>query len=248
MRYEFKQEDFVKIPTAMEGVKRSDWLPYVGIGGTVSYDRFFVDLYGLKTATGEQKNISQNTISSTPSLGAITEFNLQGNSDIERSDYSVSFGYNPFDNLVVFVGYKGSQTDFDNNFVFNASLNGQKLIEPTPVNIKQKLKQKGPFIGAAYGWNIIDKGILSVNLSVGSFNGEVEEKWNVPDLFSETVNLDGDVIGLTLGISWRGDITDNLGYTLSVSGYNYNFESNKDNAANFSESVFNFSAGLSYRF
>lgn len=280
MDYEYKQEDLSTVrsftvtdpvtknqvtvleSTSLQGVKRSDWLPYIGIGGTVSYDRFFIDIYGFKTATGEQKGLSQYSFinQSVPfsNFSETSENFVKGDSDIDRSQYSISIGYNVIDNLVVYTGYRESKTDFDNKLILSGyttglvNEQGSKLplefIPPTAVTLNQEFKQRGPFIGAAYGWNIMDKGIFSLNFSVGSFRGTIKESWSLNQGKIPVPEVSGDVIGLTLGASWRGEITDNLGYSVAVSGYNFSYDSDNNNSANFSEKEINFSAGLSYRF
>lgn len=260
MDYEYKQEDLSTVrsftitdpatnnkvtvleSSSLQGVKRSDWLPYIGIGGTLSYDRFFIDIYGLKTATGEQKDLSQYSFTnqSIPfsSFSATSESYVKGDSDIDRSQYAISIGYNVIDNLVVYTGYRESKTEFDNRLILEGystglvNESGIKLnpifISPTAIALNQEFKQRGPFIGAAYGWNIMDKGIFSVNFSIGSFKGKVKETWSSGTFKIDAPPVSGDVIGLTLGASWRGNITDNLGYSLAVSGYNFNYDSDNN--------------------
>lgn len=279
MNYEFEQEDLATVTlepvnlsdgrqitlvhsSLLEGVKRSDNLPYIGIGGTISYDQFFLDLYGLKTATGEQNNLTQYGVDNvTGPIGTISQINrLEADSDIEREEYAIAVGYNLVDNLVLFAGYKTSTTEFDNTVnsfqMTTVGLDGNSVTSLGKGNLKLDLDQKGPFIGAAYGWNIMDKGILSVNAALGFFDGKVKQQTQInfpnnpeqENIINGSFEYSGDVVGLALGVSWRGNITDNLIYSLALSGYNYNYDSNNPRGANFSESVLNFSAGLSYRF
>lgn len=273
MNYEYKQENAfsdykgsspdgnqpAKVIRSSQEMKRADSIPYIGIGGTVSYDRFFLDLYGSKTATGEDKDIPQITVIDTTWTGGQTTTinSIKTNSKIEREDYSISLGYNLFDNLIIFAGYKKSETDFDDKvFYYNNAYRKNGILVDTFDSkgvLKIKLDQKGPFIGVAYGWNIMDKGVLSVNAALGSFEGTAKQNVRIEDpsdpsqpLLSEFKNK-GDVIGLSTGITWRANITDSLAYSLALSGYNYGYE-DKNGGGNFSESVLNFSAGLSYRF
>ena len=56
------------------------------------------------------------------------------------------------------------------------------------------------------------------------------------------------MVGITLGLSWSGRLTNSLSYSVGVSGYQYDFESNTDDSPDFSETVFSANAGLVYLF
>lgn len=276
MNYEFNQEDAIRISASialdgsgapavtvesLKGVKRSANLPYIGVGGTISYDKLFLDLYGFKTGTGEDNGISQSSTTNVTWLNnSFTSYlDIKDNSEIDREEYSISLGYNLVDSLILFAGYKKSKTEFNDKipyYEFSGFLNGKPVSYITSNGILNiDLDQKGPFIGAAYGWNIMDKGILSINAALGFFDGDVKQfgRINIPNVQENLPYTDrafivkGDVVGLTTGINWRGSITDNLAYSLALSGYSYNYEG-KNGGGDFSESVLNFSAGLAYRF
>jgi hypothetical protein len=159
-------------------------------------------------------------------------------------------------------------------FTLPLTLSGVPLEVPLTLSAQFKqnrnLTEDGPFVGATYGWPIGGVGVLSANAAVAFLSGTgttsgrltnlsivnnpaalpltADQLASVAASTGGPVQLGGDVIGLTLGLSWMGRITDRLGYSLGVNGYQYNFSSNKQAEPNFTERVINVSASLSYRF
>lgn len=139
-------------------------------------------------------------------------------------------------------------------------------------NIEREFEHDGPFVGGAYGWAInkwVLDGMLTFNLAVAFLEGEVTEhvtnttltfEGQQPQPLSDIQSvLEGDTVGLRLGLSWRG-ITpiDGLSYLVGVNGYQYDFDGDKVRLSNetvdrnvdvsFDETVINFQAGLAYSF
>jgi hypothetical protein len=138
-------------------------------------------------------------------------------------------------------------------------------------DVERDFEHDGPFIGAAYGVPLshwVFDGLLSFNLAVAFLDGEVTERTsNVRITFNdgtsvtqpafETV-LEGDTVGLSLGLSWRGGMpVEGLSYLLGIDGYRYDFGGDtvkqaglpdRDVDFDFDETVVNFRAGLAYAF
>lgn len=134
-------------------------------------------------------------------------------------------------------------------------------------------EQKGPFIGGNYSWPI-DKGVfrgtLSSNVAVAFLDAEikqstVEQSLNnaivTDNLTGEMVaidlpleaipstDFDGDTVGFTFGIAWRGlTSVDGLTYSIGVNGYSYNFDADDNFVADVSETQIKFQGGIAYSF
>ncbi|MCP5019872.1 MAG: hypothetical protein GY938_31995, partial [Ketobacter sp.] len=130
----------------------------------------------------------------------------------------------------------------------------------------------GPFIGAVYQWDAnmaFFKGTLTANIAAAFLDGEVSvdkqvasitiNKFNgdsVPPVtaeppggFSNVFISDGDTLGLTFGMSWRGVTpVDGLNYSVGVSGYKYEFDADKKRNADIDEFAVLLKAGISYAF
>lgn len=209
--------------------------------------------------------------------------------DIDRTEWSVSAGYAVTDSFSVYAGYKRAETTFEQNLAEGniirditiaftaqpATASGQAIRQEGTIsqNVERDFEHDGPFVGAVYGWPInqwVFDGLLTFNLAVAFLDGEVTERATdtiitfegaqqpeqVPDI--ESV-LEGDSIGLSLGLSWKGSTpVEGLAYLIGVNGYQYDFDGDtvrlstepvdRNVDVDFDETVINFQAGLSYNF
>lgn len=100
-----------------------------------------------------------------------------------------------------------------------------------------EFEQDGPFVGATFGLPLnawIFDGLLAFNAAVAFLNGDVTQRVtnfiltvdgvNTP-LPSSTSTVEGDTIGISLGLSWRGVTPlQGLSYLLSIDGHKYDFD------------------------
>lgn len=256
MYYEFEQQaafsftvpDPVNNPTgvntrgASSKVSFSDVMPFVGGGATVFLDRFFVDAYAQAAFNGKDTD----TLQQAEFFTNVFE-NREITREWDRQEYSFSAGYAITDNIAVFAGYRRSETDFeDSTVIFDIGTQTS-----TPVDITVDYVQDGPFVGGNFQIPIEQGflvGALAVNLGLAFMEGEGEQQIAGDGTFT----FEGDTVGLTAGLAWRGSITDQLGYTLGVDGYRYDFDADNTEegfeAADFSETVIRGTVGLSYLF
>lgn len=132
----------------------------------------------------------------------------------------------------------------------------------------QKFKYQGPFIGIAHGWSVerfsIFQGLFSVNaglahldsklsrnrystLSVYLLNGQEIEP--IVSTSQENREIKGQALGLTVGLGWRGMTSlKNLSYSIGISGYRYQFDSDDSDASDINETAVTFKIGLAYAF
>lgn len=121
----------------------------IGVGGTVSKDRFYMDVYAQTTTEDD------NTLNAS-GLGYQETF------DGKRDDYSISFGYAVTDDALLYAGYKYGKS----------STEGKK-------GSKSDFKEDGLFVGGAYGWLIKDLGVLSLNVAIAKLDGNVKFENNL---------------------------------------------------------------------
>lgn len=257
MYYEFEQEGLFKFtvpdpqnnPTYVvtEGplskVSFSDTMPVISGGLTAHANRFFLDVYFQKAFSGEDTATLQKV-----SVFSNTFQNREIKRKWDREEYAISVGYGVTNNLAVFAGYRQSNSDFDDSTAIY-ELGSQGFQPPRVVDIDIEYEQSGPFLGAAYQWSINKggflNGALTLNLGMAFIEGQVEQTVNG----KRDLNIKGDTVGLTTGVSWKSSITDRLKYSLSINGYQYEFDThNSSKGADFSETVIRTSVGLSYLF
>ena len=140
----------------------------ISAGLSVIVDRFYGDVSGSKAYDGSDtfdRDFSFTNVFD-PGTGASTSGigNATGDSEWDRWEYSLAFGYLATENLSVFLGYRKSELDLKANSV--ATLGGVQLGS----TVKYNFEQDGPFIGANYVWRF-SKGALAGNLALNALDG-----------------------------------------------------------------------------
>jgi hypothetical protein len=150
----------------------------------------------------------------------------------------------------------------ENDFVDN-------LDGTTASRFDYDVKYDGPFVGLTYGLNVDQsylKGNFSFNFAVAFLDGKTKQKVKsdsvtitsidgidrppfTVDLEEANFKTEGDTIGLTFGVNWRGSTPiEGLSYSLGVNAYNYQFDANNSEDPDFSETTVGFKAGVAYSF
>jgi hypothetical protein len=283
--YEYHSESFQSAAQNSQGqslntrsnIKIRDWLPVVSGGATVFIDRLFVDFDAQHSFAGEDRVNFDNQIflardNSLPT-DVISRTSNTMNTNIDRFEWAISVGFEVYDDLVLFAGYKQSNTDFSSNVHGNIMGFQAGNMAPIPFltgsytgKLDVEIKYDGPFVGASYNWRIqqgfID-GALAFNFAAAFLDGTVDYNFrNIqantapvgdsfdPQTFGEQQAPDskGDSIGLSFGVTWRG-ITpvSGLTYSMGVTGYRYDFDS-YNNTPDYHETQVRMDFGLAYAF
>ncbi|MGH8656108.1 MAG: hypothetical protein ACREYE_29760 [Gammaproteobacteria bacterium] len=139
-----------------------------------------------------------------------------------------------------------------------------------------EFEQNGPFVGATFGLPLnawIFDGLLAFNAAVAFLNGDITQRAtnfiqtvdgvSSPLLPNNTTTVEGDTIGISLGLSWRGVTPiQGLSYLLSMDGHKYDFDGEPARTrfddgrpeivgvegVEFDEFSISFRAGLAYAF
>jgi hypothetical protein len=254
--YDFSQENVINLPTetrltGLTGFSVNSFMPFVGGGISVFLDRFFLDLYAQAAFNGDD-SISQNGFDAdlTEQLDPVVFLDESNEDDeFDRQEYSASLGYALTPSTALYVGYKRVEFSFDG--VGEISDNAGTTNVPWKSNLDYS--SDGFFIGGVQAWNVDWKGpfrgALSVNLGVGFLNGTIDSSVQVgTDPVEDLPETTGDSVGLNVGAAWKAPITKKLAYSIGVNGYQYNYDADQENAADFSEALVRFTAGLSYSF
>lgn len=204
----------------------------------------------------------------------ILNFDTQLDAEFDRLEYSVSVGFAVTEEFVVFAGYKRAETEFDIKLQ-NGQINAFSAANMVPIpflsgtftgNQDLEFDYDGPFIGGAYTWAVGTVGALTGNLAVAFMDATVDVKYRDIEVTNQmgvtapldlnaviatgssgTLDLDGDTIAVSLGITWKGFTpVDGLTYAVGLNGYRYEFDG--DNTPDFAETVARLDFGLAYAF
>ncbi|MCK5830512.1 MAG: hypothetical protein KAH20_09440 [Methylococcales bacterium] len=278
--YEFRLEEHEELeardprktlPTKQSSIEFNDWLPFVSGGGTLFVDRFFVDFDAQYLFGGEASSQfnSQTFSKGGRDLPFDTFFVNNGKvqADFNRFELSISAGFEIFDNLVLFGGYKYAKTNFTSAVIGNITATPAysefiipRLTGSTQGDVEIDFDFKGSFVGLNYSWPIqksfLDGG-LSFNFAVAFLDSHT--KLDLTNLKVKSASgemttldvegnnffaLDGDTQGYSFGVNWQGLTAFNgLTYLMGVTGYRYDFSGSDTN-----ENRVRLDFGLAYAF
>jgi hypothetical protein len=244
--------------TTENGFKLVSPMSFVTSGVTLFSNKFFVDFYvqkGFSTSDRATNTLSGDEVEAL--LG--DRLTTIVYSEFDREEYSMSIGYALGKQLVLFGGYRKAKTNFTEIISVDQDIVRQgTTIELTGSGERDiNFKQDGFFLGGAYALLFGESSALIFNSAIAILEGKYFSEVDLDLLASDSdkpfklpIGYDsiGDTVGLNFGVSWKGNIVDNVGYTLGVSGYSYDFDAKEQDVADLSESVLRFSAGLSYQF
>ncbi|OQY46449.1 MAG: hypothetical protein B6247_27680 [Candidatus Parabeggiatoa sp. nov. 2] len=173
----------------------TDKLPFLGVGATLAYDRFFIEGY-QKTGQGKEPFLDRSYY-----FGQAVE---ELNADFNFRLYSLTVGYWLSDKFSMYGGYQARNTSFN---LSNTSHDRRFEID---------YEASGPFVGLAYGWRI-GSGLLSLNSGYASLN--IENETSINNGSVEPITFSNRTLAQNIGISWNAPITRNLSYGVSLSSY-----------------------------
>lgn len=107
--------------------------------------------------------------------------------EMTRLDEGITFGYDVYRGLNLFLGYKIGETEGKSVRTTGTSASTVNYLD------------KGPFVGLSYGYNFGAMGTLSASVAYASFEGEIRSN---NEITSVTRTTSGDTSGLSYGIKW----------------------------------------------
>lgn len=200
-----------------DDVKWEDNIPFAGLGLTLGYKNFSLDVYAQQSASGKDSLYDEDD--SVLPTGEIVTQDRDYNTDISREDYAINLSYarnlfvNWDDRIVFSVGYKVGKTSISGarrNITTNLST---EEVKPNRRHEEKQFETNGPTLGISYGFPI-GEGVIGLNFAYA---------WLETDYTSSEMKETTPVStsGLTLGFIWNSPITNNLMFSFSVDGYQY---------------------------
>ena len=237
--YQNKRLDFDQKYTAGQNQGRKAELktdiPTVNLSLTAAYEKFFATIKyetELAHADGSSKEFYPNPAKPLYYLNVPGE-----NTDIEREDMSVTFGYNVWDKLNVFMGYMKGKTEFTPdpgcrfsspatsclplaagkaaNLAFDNEWSGK-------TNYYQSYEEDGPYVGISYSWQIADAGSLSFSAAYADMDGEYRD--NYAGNPNESFKYTGDSTGTSYGLTWTAPLGESSNYFLDLRQQEYDMD------------------------
>jgi hypothetical protein len=272
----------------------SDVMPLINGGITIFKEKVFNDNDGFfldfdtqyafngssSSSYSNRANLPQNDPVLSPRLpflktsSAVVDSSSSSESQFDRTEYSITFGYQYNEHLLLYAGYKRAFTDFaqDNMAGSVRGINpatGQVIGATTgsfggPTQVC--LDYDGAFIGAKTAWHLASgplDGLLTGHFGVAFLEGTQTLTGTITihrtdgtsgqlptDVYGLRTNQSGfrgSSIGWVLGMGWRGATPyRDLTYSAGVNAYQYNFDGKT--ASDISEMAVRFDMGLAYSF
>ena len=227
-------------------------LPVLTASVTGIYQKFFLTLkieksFSATTTTDETDRSRPNEISAN--LIALEGSNLE----VERQDVSVTFGYNLWRSLNLFVGYLDGATKLTPhpfcanpaegctrlNRAYQQFIVGDFFPEENIPEYEQNYSEQGFYIGSSYSWIFEDAGALSFSAAYASMDGEYEDNASDPVFFFDEslgrernvwdnsltqFRYEGDSSGISLGLTWSGALGEKSEYFFDARLQQYSME------------------------
>lgn len=248
-----------------DGFKVADSLTFFGAGLTASRGSFFADLSIQSSGNGKDSSqIYQGTQTpngTTGALGHLHDFNAE----FDREEINATLGWGVTADFSVYLGYKHAKLDMTQS--------RSPVTEPAPdfddviQNGKYTMdfSYDGIFVGATYSIPVSTWGALSIQSSLANLDASFKQRFDGAVYINRTprVNLnpafitgkvDGDSLGLNLGISWTGNFgwasesLQKLSYTLGIDRSQYEFDADGVADGDFEEKNTRTRLEVRYRF
>ncbi len=215
MYYEYEQDAFQSPPRDPEGLfpntasdlEYKDWLPFVGGGLSVFFNRFFIDFSIQHAFNGSDSDKFRNSsfLTAGDFIGADSVLTTETNqdADIKRTEGAISLGYRITDSIALFAGWLKAKTEFDTDL--KGDIKTSQINPPLQIpfltgtykgDLDQDFKYDGPFVGANLSMPIqigFLEGALSGNVSLAFLDGEVDLDFRnvkITDEFGNTSEFD----------------------------------------------------------
>ncbi|MDH3660217.1 MAG: hypothetical protein OEU92_09330 [Alphaproteobacteria bacterium] len=232
--YNFDLDGRVEVgDNSVDDLEFNDWLLFVGAGTTVSIDRFFIDVSGQYSFSGE------DDLGLDVEAGDVAIDNLAQEVDFDRIEAAVTLGYRITERFAGYVGYRYADVDFEGS----GSLGG------IGVDVTSELEQMGPLVGASYIVpQTVMNGTLIVNGAVTFLDGDFSSELDAPaPIGNVTFDIDGDAVGLNGGVSWATALNDRLKLVIGGDVSSYSFKDEGDDT-DFEELIARLRAEIRYSF
>lgn len=270
MLYQFEQKQDARVEFSLSdggasrfagnaGFKLQSAMPLVGGGLTFAAGRFYLDFVALAAFNGEDQD-SLDTLAFT-SEGRQLE-STAVDAEWDHQNYAVSAGILATENIAFFVGYRNADTEFE--FEATAPDRSSVAFSETDFN------QSGPFFGGILRTDINSRwltGNIAVSAAIAFLDAELDTKGERRVFADGTVtvspnenflsflqpdgSVDGDSVGVKIGLTWNGDVPNvsGLRYQVKADAYRYDYSTtSSDIGFDFQEAAAKFTVGVSYAF
>lgn len=255
----------------------TDTMGFVGGGLTLFSGRWFIDLSAQSVLEGKDRTSGMvSQYDEEVQGGFLFAADLEYSGKFDHQGQAVSVGYALNKRLSVFAGYKWAQTDLE--MVFEGPLSIRFIDQFTTIGRlygeeNVEFEYAGPFLGITHGWPIdqgrLWNGLISANMGVAFLSSDMQQKqnstWRLEYKYDDsgdwvyteplivndhqTAKSKGKTLGITLGLSWNGMTPiSGLTYTVGLSGYRYQFDSDDPSQPDIRETTVNLKLGVAYLF
>ncbi len=144
------------------------------------------------------------------------QFNeVMGNNEFDFSSSDVSIAYKVNDEISIYSGYLNTNFEFNNETLFQ-NFGGSGTYH-------QNYDELGLYLGMNYRMTF-KSGALSFSIAYAYLDATFEDNMYKAQLPS--LKIDGNTKGLSYGVSWQGNISKKMKYSLGISSRRYEFDSN----------------------
>jgi len=238
MRYEYNVGLAGKNSDIQDKVQLKEELPFINLGTTLTYNRLFMDVSVQSTLM--EPDINED--GEKPVGIDSTNRDYTRDTQLERQDYTLSFGYMMNNHFSIFAGYQYGDTSYD----WTEKIHDKDKGDVGTVRKNNEFLTGGPFIGVATNWQT-KLGTLGLSLAVADLDGKItthrkheEGKSTITKLHKRerTEKVSSSTTGVKVGLNWNAPPISSipgLSYGVSLDWFSYEFDSKK---GSFQDNVF----------
>jgi len=237
-------------------------LPTANLSLTASRSKFYITLKYEQSLADGSVDVDETRPPTKPT--GPYYLNVPGHeTDVRRSDQSITFGFNAWGGLNLFVGYMAGKTTLTPSatcftYPTPSPCHGQNLAldleEENRPKYFQRYTEEGPYLGVSYGWQINDAGTLSVSFADARMNGQFKDNYITTKYGDEHFDFTGDSVGTSIGMTWSAPLDESSAYFLDIRRQKYSMSGrDTDPTSIFStihvatdETMLGFTAGLQF--
>lgn len=226
----------------------SAWMPMLDVSLTAGYQKWYLTIKYDHTFTDVSTDTDEEPV--ITSSGNARYFWQPPGTDmqVEREDKNITIGYNVSGGLNIFAGYMDGETTITPpptcqnpiiytpfppvtqiycqayNFAWlrlrdhNTNNPGQPLDDYV-----QTYTEEGPYIGFSYAWQPMELGTLSFSAAYAQMDGTFSDNIGVGGAGS--FNAEGDVDGVSVGLTWSQPLSERTAYFIDVRRQEYDMDS-----------------------
>jgi len=213
------------------------YLPTINFSLTAAYKRFYVAVKLERSLAENSVDVDEIRPASRSAVSDPYYLNVPNHqTDVKRSDRSITAGANVWRGLNLFAGLMQGETMLIPKatcYTDPVPCTGRNLAsdmeEYGAGEYHQKYTEKGPYLGGSYGWQIADEGTISASFAYARMNGAFMDNYITYKYGDQHFDFTGKSIGSSIGLTWTAPLGESSAYYIDLRQQRYSMHGDDSN-------------------